>query len=289
MSEETLGFIGLGHMGGVMSGRLVAAGHRLIGYDAAGTRERLPSGATAAPDAAAVAAEADTVFLSLPDGDASRAVCREIAGAPGRRARMVVDLSTIGSRAARECAALLEAAGVQYVDAPVSGGVAGARAGSLAVMVGAPSEPYERLLPLLAVLGKNCFRVGDVAGQGQAMKLLNNYVSAAALASTAEAVVFGERLGLDPAQMIDVLNASSGRTTASTDKYPRSILPGTYDYGFAGALMAKDVRLYLAEAEGTAGPRDVAAVVARLWQQFLQAHPDADFTYIHQYLEDGAG
>jgi 3-hydroxyisobutyrate dehydrogenase-like beta-hydroxyacid dehydrogenase len=270
-----------------MSGRLVAAGHRLVGFDAAGTPKRLPQGAVPAASAAEVAATTDIVFLSLPNGEASYAVCRQILDTPGRRAGTVVDLSTIGIRAARECARLLDAAGLAYVDAPVSGGVAGARSGSLAVMVGASPALYDRAQPLLSVLARNCFRVGDTPGQGQAMKLLNNYISAAALAATSEAVVFGARQGLDLAQMIDVVNVSSGRSTASSDKFPRSIIPRTYDFGFAGAYMTKDVRLYLEACEEAAVPRPLAAAVVALWQRFHQAHPDADFTYIHRYLEDG--
>jgi 3-hydroxyisobutyrate dehydrogenase-like beta-hydroxyacid dehydrogenase len=169
----------------------------------------------------------------------------------------------------------------------VSGGVAGARAGSLACMVGAPQAAYDAVQPLLAVLARNCFRVGDAPGQGQVMKLLNNYLSATALAATCEAVLFGASQGLDPAQMIDVINVSSGRSAASSDKFPRSILPRGYDFGFAGTLMAKDVSLYLAEAEEAETPHTVAASVARLWQRFHQAHPDADFTYLYQYFEDG--
>ena len=287
MTPEMLGFVGLGHMGGPMSTRLIAAGHHLVGFDAAGTRERMPSGGEAVASAEAVAAAADTVFLSLPNGDASRAVCRQILEAPERRAQVVVDLSTIGIPAARGCAALLDAAGLSYVDAPVSGGVAGSRAGSLAAMVGASQALYDRVQPLLAVLAKNCFRVGDAPGQGQAMKLLNNYLSAAALAATCEAALFGVQQGLDLAQIIDVINVSSGRSTASSDKFPRSILPRTYDFGFAGAHMTKDVRLYLEAVEGVETPHSLAASVAALWQRFHEAHPDVDFTYVYKYLADG--
>jgi 3-hydroxyisobutyrate dehydrogenase-like beta-hydroxyacid dehydrogenase len=287
VTAEVLGFIGLGRMGGHMSARLVAAGYPLVGYDAAGTRERLPPGAEPATSAEEIAATAEVVCLSLPDGAASRAVCQQVAAAPHRQAHTVIDLSTIGIRAARECAALAAAAGLTYVDAPVSGGVAGAASGSLAAMVGAPAAVYERVQPLLGVVARNCFRVGDAAGQGQAMKLLNNYLSAAALAATSEAVVFGARQGLDLAQMIDVINVSSGRSTASSDKFPRSILPRTYDFGFAGAYMTKDVRLYLEAVEEADTPHALGAVVTALWQRFHAAHPDADFTYLHHYLEEG--
>lgn len=289
MDAKTLGFAGLGRMGGPMSGRLADANYRIYGFDPAGTAERLPAGAEAADSIEDLVSRADIVFLSVPDGVVSLSVCRQIAETSGRRASTVVDLSTIGIAAARECAALLAGAGVAYVDAPVSGGVAGAQSGSLAMMVGAPEERFEELRPVLEILSRNCFRVGDDAGHGQAMKLLNNYVSAAALAATCEATVFGAKMGLDLATMVDVLNASSGRSSASQDKFPRSVVTGSYDFGFAGALMTKDVTLYLENAAAANVPHDEASVVAALWQRFNSAHPDADFTYMHRYLEDLAG
>jgi 3-hydroxyisobutyrate dehydrogenase-like beta-hydroxyacid dehydrogenase len=273
-------------MGSPMAGRLVAAGHDVLGYDVAGTRERLPSGASAAESIGDLAARAGILFLSVPDGAASTAICRRIAASSERRTRTIVDLSTIGIAAARACAGLLDAAGVAYVDAPVSGGVAGARSGALAMMVGAPEPLFGELQPLLAVLAKNCFRVGNAPGQGQAMKLLNNYTSAAALAATCEATVFGARMGLDLETMVAVLNVSSGRSAASEDKFPRSVIPGSYDFGFAGALMTKDVTLYLENATTAETPHALADAVTALWQRFNAAHPEADFTYIHKYFED---
>jgi 3-hydroxyisobutyrate dehydrogenase-like beta-hydroxyacid dehydrogenase len=173
-----------------------------------------------------------------------------------------------------------------YVDAPVSGGVAGAQAGSLAMMVGAEGGVFERLRPILTVIAKNVFRMGDAPGQGQAMKLLNNFLSATAVAATSEAVIFGSKMGLDLGQMIEVLNASSGRNTASTDKFPRSIIPRTYDFGFAGALMAKDVQLYLTNVMTAGAPHEIGAAVAGLWHSFNETCPGKDFTYIHRYLEE---
>jgi 3-hydroxyisobutyrate dehydrogenase len=287
VTADELGFIGLGNMGGPMAGRLVEAGYRLVGYDVAGTEERLPRGARAAPSTEDVARSADVLFLSLPSRAISRSVCAEVAAAPGRRTHTVIDLSTIGIQAACDCAAQLREAAITYVDAPVSGGVAGARSGSLAMMVGAPRDVFEALDPLLQPIARHRFHMGEAPGQGQAMKLLNNLVSATSLAITSEAVVFGARAGLDLAQVVDVLNVSSGRTTASTDKFPRSVLPRTYDFGFTGAMMAKDVTLYLESAEATAVPRCLAACVAALWQRFNAAHPQADFTYIHRYFEEG--
>lgn len=287
MSSQTLGFVGLGRMGGPMAGRLVAAGYGLVGFDIAGTHSRLPDGASAAESVSDLASQAETVFLSVPDGAVSKAVCGEITGTKERKIRTVIDLSTIGITAARECAGLLDAAGMQYVDAPVSGGIAGAKSGSLAMMVGASASLFAEMEPVLSVLARNCIRVGDDAGQGQAMKLLNNYASAAALAATCEATVFGASLGLDLAKMVEVLNVSSGRSAASEDKFPRSIVPHSYDFGFAGALMTKDVTLYLEGATAAGVPHELADAITAAWQRFNAAHPDADFTYIHKYFEDG--
>jgi 3-hydroxyisobutyrate dehydrogenase-like beta-hydroxyacid dehydrogenase len=286
MSANQLGFAGLGRMGGPLSRRLVEAGYAVTGFDAAGTVERLPAGATAAGSIAELARTADILFLSVPDGAASHAICEAIVAEDERRVRTVVDLSTIGIAAARACAELLATVGIVYVDAPVSGGVAGAESGSLSMMVGTPAASFDELDPLLAVLAKNRFRIGDEPGQGQAMKLLNNYVSAAALAATCEATVFGARLGLDLARMVEVLNVSSGRSAASQDKFPKSVVPRSYDFGFAGALMTKDVSLYLENAEKSGAPHDLAASVAALWQRFNATHPTADFTYMHRYLEE---
>lgn len=287
MSGNALGVVGLGRMGGPMARRLVAAGYEVVGFDVAGTAGRLPDGAVAATSVADLAARSETILLSVPDGAASLDVCRQIVVASDRRVRTVVDLSTIGITTARECAALLAGIGVTYVDAPVSGGVAGARDGTLAMMVGSQSDVFEQLEPVLAVLATKRFRVGDAPGQGQAMKLLNNYASAAALAATCEAAVFGARLGLELPTIVDVLNASSGRSAASQDKFPRSIVPGTYDFGFAGALMTKDVSLYLENATAAGVPHDLAGAVAAIWRRFNAAEPDADFTALHRYLSDG--
>jgi 3-hydroxyisobutyrate dehydrogenase len=285
MEIKAIGFIGLGRMGAPMAARLVDAGYKVSGYDRAGTVGRLPQAATAESSVAEIAIETDLVFLSVPDGNASVDICGQIAAIPDPRARVVVDLSTIGIAAAQQATATLRAAGIAYVDAPVSGGVAGARAGTLAMMIGGPADLVERLDPVFEVLARNRFRVGDDPGHGQAMKLVNNYVAATSLAATSEATVFGARVGLDLETMVEVLNASSGRSAASEDKFPSSILPGSYDYGFAGALMTKDVGLYLQSAEQAGVPRELARAVAAVWQRFNATHPDADFTYIHKYFE----
>jgi 3-hydroxyisobutyrate dehydrogenase len=285
---QTLGFVGLGHMGHPMSSRLVMAGHVVVGFDMAGTRQRLPSGAEPADSIEDLAATAKTVFLSLPDGSASLGVCQQIADTTSRRTTTVVDLSTIGIAAARQCAEVLGAVNVDYVDAPVSGGVAGAEVGTLAIMVGAPRALFERVKPLLESIGKNIFLMGELAGQGQAMKLLNNYIIATSLLATSEAVVFGERVGLDMAQVLDVLNVSSGRTQASAHMFPRHVLPRTYDFGFAAALMTKDIGLFLQSAEEAGVSTELAGKATALWREFNAQTPGADFTHIHQFVESAS-
>jgi 3-hydroxyisobutyrate dehydrogenase len=285
VDDAVLGFFGLGRMGAPIARRLALAGYRVLGFDPAPRLTGEDDVVMLARSPAEIATESDLVFLSLPDGAAVRQVCDQLVQVRDRRVRYVVDLSTIGLQAAGVCASLLDAVGVTYVDAPVSGGVAGAQSGALTMMVGTDAATFATLRPLLELVAQRCFHVGNVPGQGQAMKLLNNFVAASALAATSEAVVFGSRHGLDLPQMIEVLNASSGKTTASSDKFPRSVIPGTYDFGFAGALMAKDVALYLEAVEADDSPRQVAERVAELWQRFTATHPDADFTFMHKYVE----
>jgi hypothetical protein len=207
----------------------------------------------------------------------------------GSKVKKVIDLSTTGAVMAKEIAAGLAAKKITGVDAPVSGGVAGAVKGTLAVMVACPKALFAELEPMLKHIGKPFF-IGERPGMGQTMKLANNFLSATAMAATSEAIVFGVKSGLDPKLMIEVINAGSGRNTASQDKFPRSILPRTFDFGFATGLMCKDLNLCLAEAEAAGVPMGVAAAVRQLWLQVLeQMGPDTDFTTIFQVVERRAG
>ena len=270
-----------------MAKRLIDAGYSVIGFDVAGTDERLPAGARAASSIADLARQVTILCLSVPDGTASLRICQEIVEADDRLLQSVIDLSTIGIEKARACSDVLRSHGVTYIDAPVSGGVAGAHNGTLAMMVGAPAEQFAAVEDLLSVFASKRFRVGDVPGQGQVMKLLNNYVSGAALAATCEATVYGARQGLDLAMMVEVLNASSGRSAASEDKFPRSVVTGTYDFGFAAGLIAKDVTLYLESAKAIDVSYEVATAVVGIWQRFASIDPAEDFTALHRYLQHG--
>jgi hypothetical protein len=283
-----IGFIGLGHMGFPMARRLLDAGHDVVAFDTRSEAlEALVShGARAASSAADVAGHAETVLASLPSPQVALDVA---AGIEGDRVRRYVDLSTIGSATAVRIHELLAARGIVSIDCPVSGGVGGAEAGTLALMVSGPRPEFDRLLAVLEVLGRP-MHVGEQPGSAQTMKLMNNILAATVLVATSEVVVMGAKSGLDPEVMIEVLNAGSGATSASRDKFPRAILPRTFDYGFATGLMVKDVRLYLDEANALGVPVEIAEAVARLWETTLNDEgADSDFTSAIKPIERAAG
>jgi 3-hydroxyisobutyrate dehydrogenase len=282
---DTIGWIGIGSMGHRMSRHLAAAGHALVVADAVST-EKAPAQARVANSNAEVAALADIIILSLPDGTVSEAVARELAGAPARRVGTVIDTSTIGIEAAEAVDAILAKAGIKFIDAPVSGGTAGADKASLAIMVACPKESYERLQPLMARMGKP-FHVGPKPGQGQAVKLLNNFLSATALAATCEAIAFGTAQGIEMKTILDIVNASTGRNSATDDKFPRRIMLGKYDAGFAAKLQLKDVRLYLENARAAGIADQVASTVVGVWEKMNADLPGADITEMYPYTRNG--
>jgi 3-hydroxyisobutyrate dehydrogenase len=282
----TIGFIGLGNMGSALASNLVHAGFSLVTYDVSGP-QRSPEGATPLSDTSEVARQADLVVFSLPDGKASAQVAREIVAVAGRRVTHIVDTSTIGVRSAQLVASLLVEAGIAYVDAPVSGGVAGARARTLVVMYSGSDEACVAVEPVLGGLSDRRHRVGERPGMAQALKLANNFLSATALAATSEAIAFGVSVGLDMAKMLEVLNAGSGHNTATSDKFPNHVLTGRYAAGFANLLMSKDVQLYIQAVEDHGGPARIADVIASLWEQFAAAEPGADFTRIFPFVGGG--
>jgi len=292
MANKDLGFIGLGNMGAPMASRLLDAGFSLTVFDtrAAALEPFVARGAIAAPFPAAVASAVETVLVSLPTPAIVRQVALGEGGiASGKKVKTFVDLSTTGPRAAQEIAAELAKHNIVAVDSPVSGGVAGAVKGTLAVMVSGPKDRHDALLPALQAIGK-VFYLGEKPGLGQMMKLANNLLSATAMAISCEAMVMGVKAGLDPKLMLDVINAGSGRNTATQDKYPRSIVTRTFDFGFANALMYKDVKLCLDEAAALNVPNDIMSAVGRAWLTTQNdIGPDKDFTTIVLPLEKRAG
>ena len=290
--SKHLGFIGLGNMGAPMAGRLLDAGYALTVFDtrADALRPFVAKGAQTASSPAALASAVDTVLVSLPTPDIVKQVVLGPDGlSSGTKLRTFVDLSTTGPRTAEEIAKELAAKGIAALDSPVSGGVGGAQKGTLAVMISGPKERFEALRPALEIIGK-VFYLGEKPGLGQMMKLANNLLSATALAITSEAMVLGVKAGLDPKVMLDVINAGSGRNSASQDKFPKAILPRTFDFGFANGLMYKDVKLCLEEASALGVPMWVASAVRQMWLlACTQIGPEQDFTTIVKCVEQWAG
>ena len=285
-SPNVIGFVGLGQMGGPMAANIAKGGAEIIVYDKAGTSERAPEGAKLANSFADVLSAADTVFLSVPDGPVSIALAKEIAAAEDRRAQVIVDLSTIGPEAAREADGILKAAGVTYIDAPVSGGQAGARAGTITVMWGGPKVVMDAHSDILASFSKNAFHCGETPGQGQSVKVLNNFLSAIAMTATSEAVLYGLSQGVDMKTILDVVNVSTGQNTATIDKFPKRIMTETFDAGFKTKLLTKDVNLFLKNAKAAGTPLTLAATLAAIWNGCDATLPDSDFTRIYEFVRD---
>lgn len=284
-----IGFIGLGHMGFPMARRLVEAQHEVIAFD---TRQvavdnLVELGAQSAASPKDVADRVETVMASLPSLQASIDVATALID--GARVRRFVDFSTVGRQTALQIHDRLAQRNIVTIDSPVSGGVAGAEKGTLALMVSGPRNDFDALTSVFESIGRP-FYIGAQPGAAQTMKLVNNMLAATGLIATCEAVVMGVKSGLDPQVMIDVLNAGSGATNASRDKFPRSILPRTFDFGFATALMVKDVRLYLEEAHALGVSREVAEAVGRHWDNAIrELGPDSDFTAAIKPIEQAAG
>jgi len=290
--EPPLAFVGLGAMGARIAGRLLDAGHAVVVCDARAEaahplRER---GAQVAASPREVADAAATVFVSLPTPAIVRTVALGEDGLAGGSAiRTYVDLSTTGPAVAEEIAAALAERGVAAVDAPVSGGPAGAQAGRLTLMVAGPPAAVQDVRGLLDHFAGRVFVVGEGAGQGQAAKVINNLMSACAIAITGEAMVLGARAGLDPAVLLDVVDASSGQNNAASDKFPKQVLTRNFDHGFRLELMAKDVRLALDEAHRRQVPMLLGATVSELWNLAEAQDVGEDCTAIVKLFEAWGG
>jgi 3-hydroxyisobutyrate dehydrogenase len=308
MAADTVGFIGLGNMGVPMTRRLVEAGYQVRGFDTSAEAlrnfEAIGSSdaggtVTAITELGSVGDGADAVILMLPDSDIVERVllgrlASEPAGwsaaggllvnlAPGTT---IIDMSSSDPARTRVLAEQVAAAGMTLIDAPVSGGVSGARAGSLTVMVGGPSAAFARFKPMLAVIGSRVLHAGD-AGAGHAVKALNNLMSAAHLLASSEALIAGRRFGLDPAVMLEIINGSSGRSGSTENKWPNYVLTEKYDAGFSVRLMVKDIKLALAIEHATGVPAAASEAVVATWEAALaDLPPDADHTAIARWLGD---
>ena len=285
-----LGFLGLGQMGAAIAERLESPDIRLHVFDPnpVAVAPFVLRGAVDHASARSVADAAPTVFACLPEGAVSEAVAREVA--EGSALRTYVEMSTIGGPTLRRVAETVAARGITLVDCPISGGPKGARAGTLSVITAGPSDAVARVRPLLDRIGRNVFVVGEQPGQAQLMKLVNNLINAANMATAFEALVLGAKGGLDADQMVAVINASTGRNSATQDKVPRAVLPGTFDYGARLATMVKDVVLGLAEAEALGVPMWVHESVGALWRfGVTQGLGEQDLTSLIKVLEGWSG
>jgi 3-hydroxyisobutyrate dehydrogenase-like beta-hydroxyacid dehydrogenase len=261
--KQELGFVGVGRMGIHMAGRLLEAGYGVTIFDLNETNvaRLVQRGAKRAASPVELGAAADIVFASLPTPDIVKSVALDVAA--GGKTRTLVDLSTTGPVMAREVAGELAAKGVTMVDAPVSGGPGGAERGTVAIMVACKQELAETLRPILEVMGK-VFWIGAEPGQGQAIKLVNNILSASAVTMASEALALGAKAGIDADTMIAVINSGSGRNTATEDKFPRCVLTRRFDFGFSVGLMHKDVKLAVSYAEQLGVPMVVGNAVNQL-------------------------
>lgn len=265
-----IGFIGLGNMGAPMAANLVAAGHDVVGFDTVAQ----PEGVSVAASAAAAADGADVVITMLPNGDILRAVAAEIH--PAMTAGAVhLDCSTVDVESARAVAVAAESAGLMAVDAPVSGGIGGATAGTLTFMAGGAANAFAAVQPLFEIMGQKVVHCGP-AGNGQAAKICNNMILGVTMIATCEAFVLADKLGLDRQAMFDVVSTSSGYSW-SMNAYcpapgvgPQSPADNDYQPGFAADLMLKDLRLSQMAAEAADADTPMGAAATDLYRQFVE-------------------
>jgi 3-hydroxyisobutyrate dehydrogenase len=286
-----IAFIGLGNMGGPMAANLIKAGHEVIGCDLVAVLRdaAAENGVKIAASAAEATAAADVAITMLPAGKHVVAVWSEIVAA-AKASELFIDCSTVDVESARKAHALAQAAGLKSVDAPVSGGVAGAKAGSLTFMCGGAAEAFAAAKPILEKMGKRIVHCGE-AGAGQAAKICNNMILGATMIATAEAFVLAEKLGLSHQALFDVASTSSGQSWSLTSYCP---VPGPvaaspanngYKPGFAAALMLKDLKLSQEAALGAGAATPMGAAAAQLYALFNAAgHAGDDFSGIINFL-----
>lgn len=289
-AEKTIGFIGLGAMGFPMAARLAEAGYRLVVSD--NDAQRLDAFVVehSATVSKALSAEdwkpVDVLITMLPTSDIVEAVLLQgRVAASLKTGTMVIDMSSSEPIRTRKLGRQMEELGLRFIDAPVSGGVKRAIEGSLAIMVGGERSVMDAASPILSVIGKSIIHVGP-AGAGHAAKALNNYVSAATLVATVEALVTGERFGIDPAVLNDVLNVSSGRSNTSENKVRQFMLSGTFASGFALKLMAKDVRIAMNLADELDAKVPLGKCCLDIWERgAAESDAKTDHTAMYSFLQ----
>ncbi len=293
LEQAEIGFIGLGAMGGGIARRLAQAGIKLHVYDIAPRKTAAFAkwNVVVHSNPKSIADAVEVVFACLPDIEVSKAVAYGAEGViHGKKLKVYLETSTIGRRPVIDIAKTLSTKNISFLDCPVSGGPRGADDGTLAIMVAGDAAVIESVRGLLNLIGKKVFEIGPEPGMAQMMKLVNNIISASNMASAFEALVLGAKAGLDADLMVDVINASTGRNSATTDKVPKSVLPGTFDYGASTHTLHKDITLGLIEAEELKVPMWVANNTRQVWEfAMTQGGTDLDFTTLIQYYEKWAG
>jgi 3-hydroxyisobutyrate dehydrogenase len=286
-----VGFIGIGNMGWPMAVNLVRAGFDVTAFDTVAERTEQflkEAGGSAAADAAAAASGADAVVTILPTSSHVSEVIGAIKDrlSPGA---IVVEMSSGVPGITRALAAELEAVGAAMIDCPVSGGVARARTGDLAILAGGDAALIDRAEPLLHAMGSSIHRCGGI-GAGQAMKALNNLVSAGGFLIGIEALLIGQKFGLDPALMVDVLNASTGMNNSTQKKFRQFVLSRAFNSGFGLDLMVKDLSIALEVGRDTATPTPFAALCREMWASAASVlGPEQDHTAAARLSEQLGG
>ena len=290
----TIAFIGLGNMGGGMAANLAKAGHEVRAFDLsdAALAKAESSGCTRASSAAEAVANADAIVSMLPAGKHVREVYESAVFDTADKGAILIDCSTIDVTTAREVGTSAASRGLAMVDAPVSGGIAAADAGTLTFMVGGDAAAFARAEPILAKMGKAVIHAG-VAGAGQAAKICNNMLLGATMVATCEAFVLARKLGLDLATFYDISSKASGQSWSMTSYCP---VPGVgpqtpadrdYDGGFATALMLKDMKLAMEAAEGADAYTPMGSEAEKLYQRFADLGGGSkDFSAVIQMIDD---
>lgn len=288
-----VGYIGLGQMGGPMAMNVLKAGFPFTVYDAnpAAMKPFLDAGASAATSPKDLADKVEHVFVCLPMPDVVRSVALADDGLiHGSKIKSYVDLSTTGAATARDVAAALTEKGIDCLDSPVSGGVPGAKAGTVSLMMSGNRDVALRLMPAFMAIGKHPFFLGEAAGLGQTMKVANNYLSAAANIACAEALVMGVKAGVDPKVMLDVVNASSGRSDSSERRYPQFVLKRDFSSGFRQQMLHKDIKLCMQEAVAQATPMWIGNTVLSFLHYAMSQGTGDDVSHgLVKHIERWAG
>src|SRR5579864_2457756 len=287
----TIGFIGLGNMGAPMAANLVKSGHHIAGFDVvpAAREASAKDGVQIAANARATVEGADVVVTMLPAGEHVLSVWNDIVP-NARQGTLFIDCSTIDVTSARKAHALAAARGIATLDAPVSGGVGGAKAATLTFMVGGSAEAFARGKPILERMGRRVVHCGD-AGNGQAAKICNNMILGASMIAVSEAFVLGEKLGLSHQALFDVASASSGQCWSLTSycpvpgPVPASPANNDYKAGFTAALMLKDLKLAKAAADSVGAKTAIGGHAAEIYQTFAErGEPAKDFSAIINFI-----